>query len=60
MTTRLSTAHGDVEARRLRNEVVEVIRKRRPDINLSATQTLDQLVRCAAKAGLILTIGEKP
>lgn len=59
MTTRLSTNTGDVESRRLRAEVVAIVKRQRPDVHLSGTQTLDQLVRIASKAGVQLTIGEK-
>ena len=60
MTTRLSTSAGDAQSRRLRAEVISIVKRKRPDVHLSGTQTLDQLVRLAAKAGVRLTIGEKP
>ncbi|MNC53586.1 hypothetical protein D3C75_1030100 [compost metagenome] len=57
MPTRLSTSTGDMQARRLRQQIVEIL-KRKIGLDVPEKQTLDQLVRHAAKAGIGLTIGE--
>lgn len=55
MVSRLSSNAGDVAARRLREELVRIVHVK-TGVHLSATETLEQLVRKATAAGVKLSV----